>query len=747
LDAVQALLDAPSADLQSLADAHIAFAKGRAASGEYRYGDADVALIEAQRGLEGKSPIAYWVAMLRAIVILQRNQPSQAEAQLRELRLRVGTLPYPALIGQIDWTLGVASATQGDFTGSFDNYRSALSVLQKIGESENISSVESLLAETSRMLGDVKGSWALQLSALSHLSQIRRPQRKQTVVEMAALAAARQDRPSAALDFQNRFLDAAKEIGSQATIGEALLYRARVYRQLGDLEHARQDLDASRGALDAAAAQRNVFALIPFYRAQVQLEDAQNGAGGDDARALQELSDALTYFKSSRIVWLPRVYLARARLLKQQGHRDEAEADLLAGIESLETQRKTVSSETLRVSYLDESWDLFGDMIASQLDRGRQREAFGFAERSRARSLVDAVGDSDAGALDPSQVAHAMPSGSLMLYFVSVRGHLAVWILGRGIERFVALNAEPDDVDRQARAYRRELEAHHDAAADALATALYQELIAPVRAVLTDGITVVVAPDRALHQVPFAALRDGVQGPFLIEHHPVVIAPSARLFFRTIPSTTGEGRASATLVIGNPSPDPSIDLPSLPGAEQEAMDIAALYPDATRLVRDEATRRRFIDAAPAASVIHIAAHAIANEEFPDLSRLFLAPEGESSGVLTASDLARLRFSRTKLVVLAACGTAAGVTFRGEGVTSLARPFLARGVPQVLGTLWEVDDETSRRLFTEFHRGYVRGLPAAKALQLAQLAVLRDRPQSSMNWAAIVLLGSTVSVAP
>ncbi|HEY2152465.1 MAG TPA: CHAT domain-containing protein, partial [Vicinamibacterales bacterium] len=74
-------------------------------------------------------------------------------------------------------------------------------------------------------------------------------------------------------------------------------------------------------------------------------------------------------------------------------------------------------------------------------------------------------------------------------------------------------------------------------------------------------------------------------------------------------------------------------------------------------------------------------------------------------------------------------------------------FLARGVPQVLGTLWEVDDETSRRLFTEFHRGYVRGLSAAKALQLAQLAILHDRPQNSMNWAATVLLGSTVSVAP
>jgi CHAT domain-containing protein len=164
-------------------------------------------------------------------------------------------------------------------------------------------------------------------------------------------------------------------------------------------------------------------------------------------------------------------------------------------------------------------------------------------------------------------------------------------------------------------------------------------------------------------------------------------------------------------------------------------------------VREAATRQRFLDLAPTASVIHVAAHAIANEEFPDLSRLFMAADGGSSGAITSADLGRLNFSRTKIVVLAACGTAAGATFRGEGVTSLARPFLARGVAQVLGTLWQVDDQTSRRLFTEFHRGYVKGMPAAKALQQAQIAILRDHAFGSSNWAATVLIGSAASVSP
>jgi len=334
----------------------------------------------------------------------------------------------------------------------------------------------------------------------------------------------------------------------------------------------------------------------------------------------------------------------------------------------------------------------------------------------------------------------------VMLYFVLVRNHVVVWTLGGGVERCITLNVSAEDIDRQARAYRRELEARRGEAADALAAWLYRQLVEPARASLPDGATIVVAPDRALHQVPFAALRDGQSGPFLIERHPVVVASSARLFLRPA-GAAGHARPDVALVVGNPSQDESVDLPSLPGAEQEAMEIAGLYPGATRLLRDSATRRRFFDAAPSASVIHIAAHAIANEEFPDLSRLFLAADAETSGAITANDLGRINFSRTRLVVLAACGTAAGATFRGEGVTSLARPFLARGVPQVLGTLWQVDDQTSRRLFTEFHRGYVKGLGAAKALQLAQLEILRDRALASTNWAATILLGSAASVGP
>ena len=420
-------------------------------------------------------------------------------------------------------------------------------------------------------------------------------------------------------------------------------------------------------------------------------------------------------------------------------------SDLLAGIETLEIQRKTVSSEALRVSYLDETWDLFDEMIGAQLSLGHEREAFLFAERSRARSLLDAIGDRSDAVFDPAAVAAAMPTDTVMLYFTIVRSCAVVWVLGRGNHHFVTLPATPVEINRLARAYRRELEARHTAAAANIGVALYGALIRPVERWLPARSTLVISPDQALHQVSFAALRDRVDGRFLVADHPLVFTPNARLFIRPVKREVVAARRSA-LVIGNPSIDPSAELPSLPGAEQEAADIAALYPDAVRLVRETATRERFIALAPGSSVVHVAAHALVNEEFPDLSRLFLAPSATGAGAMTVADLGRLSLANTRLVVLAACGTAAGATFRGEGVTSLARPFLARGVAQVVGTLWQIDDQTSRRLFTAFHRGYVAGLPAATALQQAQLAAIADPLTQSMDWAATVLLGSTENAA-
>src|SRR5205807_4027802 len=105
---------------------------------------------------------------------------------------------------------------------------------------------------------------------------------------------------------------------------------------------------------------------------------------------------------------------------------------------------------------------------------------------------------------------------------------------------------------------------------------------------------------------------------------------------------------------------------------------------------------------------------ISNSDFPNLSRLLFADErGGASGSLFAHELAGRHFGRTQLLILAACQTSGGRIRRGEGVLSLARPFLAAGIPTVIASLWDVDDAGTRALLVAVHEALRSGAgPAA-----------------------------------
>ena len=112
-------------------------------------------------------------------------------------------------------------------------------------------------------------------------------------------------------------------------------------------------------------------------------------------------------------------------------------------------------------------------------------------------------------------------------------------------------------------------------------------------------------------------------------------------------------------------------------------------------------------------------------------------------MLFAHEILQADLSRTSLVVLAACGTAVGPIKKGEGAIGLARPFLARGVPAVVATLWDVDDRASRLLFQTFYQALHGGESPVRALRAAQLDLLRRQDpglHAPRAWAAFTAIG-------
>jgi CHAT domain-containing protein len=185
-------------------------------------------------------------------------------------------------------------------------------------------------------------------------------------------------------------------------------------------------------------------------------------------------------------------------------------------------------------------------------------------------------------------------------------------------------------------------------------------------------------------------------------------------------------------------------LQDLPGAESEAKAIAALYGPSKLLIGRQATKTAFLASLPQSEIVHFAGHAVAGAELGEGALLFAAdPPASAPVALYSAEIDRLDLRTTRVVVLAGCRTAAGAMSRLEGTFSLARPFLAAGVPSVVASLRDVDDEAVREFSVALHRGLLAGAQPARAVRETQLAFLRDSdPVRShpSTWAGFVSIG-------
>jgi len=135
--------------------------------------------------------------------------------------------------------------------------------------------------------------------------------------------------------------------------------------------------------------------------------------------------------------------------------------------------------------------------------------------------------------------------------------------------------------------------------------------------------------------------------------------------------------------------------------------------------------------------VHFATHAVVSNVRPAASALLL-----SGGSLCMSDVLAARLTHLDTVVLAGCRTADQTEGYGD-LRSLAAAFLAAGARNVVGTLWDLDDEAGLKLSREFHRRMISGVSPAAALRSAQLVLLRSanpRLSHPAAWAGIEVFG-------
>jgi CHAT domain-containing protein len=190
-------------------------------------------------------------------------------------------------------------------------------------------------------------------------------------------------------------------------------------------------------------------------------------------------------------------------------------------------------------------------------------------------------------------------------------------------------------------------------------------------------------------------------------------------------------------------------LPRLPYTRQEAEAILALAPATGRkaALGFEANRTAAMsEDLSKYRIIHFATHSFLDSMHPELSGIALSMldrQGRpQDGFLRSHEVFNLRLG-AELVVLSGCRTGLGKEVRGEGLYGLTRGFMYAGSKRVLVSLWDVQDQATARLMTDFYRGLLgpKRPNTATALREAQIAIWRERRwQAPYYWAGFVLQG-------
>ncbi|MGB6117728.1 MAG: CHAT domain-containing protein [Mesorhizobium sp.] len=266
-----------------------------------------------------------------------------------------------------------------------------------------------------------------------------------------------------------------------------------------------------------------------------------------------------------------------------------------------------------------------------------------------------------------------------------------------------------------------------------------------------------VLPSGPVGQFPFPALQLG-QGRSIAEQASVLhLADHEALFIdpldfhgdveaalQAMNFDPRHALAGAKLLVGNPVFE-NVDgwiLPPLPGAESEVRAVADVFTGGRVLLGHMATRDRIMREMRRfqmdGGIAYFATHGISDPVNP-MDGSFLAT---ADGAIRGQDIRRLKMSNAHpLVVMSACQTGLGKTF-GGGAYGLARAWYSAGAGQVIGSLWNVSDEGTSFLMSNFARTLVANPRSTEeALRLAMLKTRDAFAADPAIWASFTVLGN------
>jgi CHAT domain-containing protein/Tfp pilus assembly protein PilF len=281
---------------------------------------------------------------------------------------------------------------------------------------------------------------------------------------------------------------------------------------------------------------------------------------------------------------------------------------------------------------------------------------------------------------------------------------------------------------------------------------MYNRLIKPVETTFP-GEKLIIVPDEEISYLPFDAFLKSSPDPdrinyegldYLIRHYTCSFGFSSSLIF------SKENKVARTKKIYAFAPDYSngsvnytMNSEYLGGAVMEISSILRWF-KGKEYFGSEASETNFKSVMPDPAILHLAMHSMTD---PDNSRYSFLMFDRVNDTLEDGRLYNYEISISRInspmVVLSACNTGSGTLSRGEGIMSMARSFILAGASSVVRTFWDINDDASEKIMTDFYYHLSMGRPKDESLRLAKLAYLNTAPPAYVNpwyWAAYSVTG-------
>ena len=649
----------------------------------------------------GAVATADWGELMQGGAQLAQRRYGDAVATLDAIAARAQGRGDRALRARALWASAVAVGRDGRMDEAERRFGEARALFLGLGEWQNAAFMATARADAQFFLGrsfEATNSALLGLTELVRRGGLTRQEDLLFIADQLAPAG----QPYAAAHLLSEAVLLSEASPRAKDLPETLARLAVVQRELGDEAAAAASVSRARPLL----ARVTDSAMRSRLEAELARAESRLVAEREPARALALVDAARRHFLSIPLDDA-RLLGSRARLQLALGDSASAERDLATSMRLTRSLAESASPAQTRQleALLREGRRTLIEVALARGDTGAA-----YAESVALTSLEGP------GAGVVQRTAALGEVGGAELRFVVSRDFVLSWATsprGRSLVRVpIARDSLAAVVSRLVNLTRL---GDDTTTVRVVGGALHASLIAPHAGVLVGATRLDVHMDDVLHDLPLGVLADdggrALGDRFAIRYR---LPTGGR-------QRGGAGKVAArgALLVGDPAwrreEHPELEPLRLAAAEVER--VAALYPGATVLTGQAATKAALLAALPRHEVLHFAGHSRVVVERPETSHLVLAGGAtHADGLLTGAEIARLDLRGVRLVVLSSCGRSRDDAGSLGVVHALAEAFLDAGVGEVVASGWEVEDGAMMEVVEGVHGGRVTKGPLRHQLQ-------------------------------